>query len=279
MTADKIKDKLGKLKAMAEGAEAIGNEAEAQAFAEMFQRLLLKHKLDMSDLDFSNMEKEEPVDRHFIDYKNYPEFEKKKTRVQWQEWLSQIVAKAHFCDILVWNRTNRICIVGRKSDAVVAEYMIITMVRAADKIATKAYADFSVACVNECARCGKSKSSHYRQGTTLRCVRDRWEEFVPNWAKCRGYKQSFLEGFIQRIQKRYEEALHIDESTALVRINKAQKAVLQWMEDNMKDKNASVLSRQLKFNRHGRDHGRDAADKINLHGKAVVGGEQQRRLK
>ena len=52
---------------MAEGAKAIGSEAEAQAFAEMLQKLLMDHKLEMTDLEFEEMEKEQPVERHMID--------------------------------------------------------------------------------------------------------------------------------------------------------------------------------------------------------------------
>jgi hypothetical protein len=54
MTQEKILDKLGKIKAHMESAQEIGNEAEAQAFAAMLQSLLLKHKLEMTDIQYTN---------------------------------------------------------------------------------------------------------------------------------------------------------------------------------------------------------------------------------
>ena len=66
MTQEKILEKLGKIKAMADSAKEIGNEAEAQAFAAMLQNLLLKHKLDMTDVQYGVHLQEEPVEQSFV---------------------------------------------------------------------------------------------------------------------------------------------------------------------------------------------------------------------
>ena len=49
---EKLIDKLKKIKAHADSAEKIGNEEEAYAFAAMLQKLLAKHNLDMSQIEW-----------------------------------------------------------------------------------------------------------------------------------------------------------------------------------------------------------------------------------
>lgn len=270
---DKLIDRLGKLKRAAEGEEKLGNEAAAQAFADMFQRLLLEHKLEATDLDFERAEAEVKVGTHRINYSQYPDIKVRKKRVDWIETLGQVIANAHFCKILVQANSSRITLVGRPEDCQVVEYLFITLQRAAEQLANKAYADFSTECVKECSICGKQKSAH-RKGNGGRpqffCPGDRWTEFSPNWAKCRGYRESFLDSFIWRLRDRYNEARRAAESNsqALVRLNKIDSVVLEWIEDNIKGK-ASAFSGTVAWNRHGQQHGRAAADAIELRANAV----------
>lgn len=131
MTIERIIDKVQKLKAHAESAEAIGNEAEAQAFAALYQRLMLQHNLEMSDLEFASLDVEDPIEWHPVDYKKY---NIKQTASQpWMVRLANLVMKAHNCRSVRTNRTNLISIIGRKSDAQVAEWMYVTLIRACQR--------------------------------------------------------------------------------------------------------------------------------------------------
>jgi hypothetical protein len=240
---DKIVDKLRKLQAHAESAEKIGSQAEAEAFAARFQELLLKHKLSLSDIEVETEEANEPVDRFTVDYAKYAsQAEPIPTgrRVIWMQDLASIVAKAHFCRILVHRGSTRITLVGRKSDALVAEFMLVTLVRTAVRLVRKEY---TVA---------KRERPH---------------------DDLRGFNVSFLEAFIARLRERFEEGRRtasVSTSTALVRINRAESAVITYMERFTK--NASPLNHSAMYNQEGRRRGRERADSINLKSNAVSSG-------
>src|SRR6185369_253362 len=158
MTEEKILDKLGKIKAHMESAQEIGNEAEAQAFAAMLQNLLMKHKLEMTDIQYSQHVKEEPVGEYGIGsddgyqsyeyrdkkryYKAYPDVEVVGRRIEWTENLAGVIARAHSCQSMICPGRSAIWFVGQKSNVKIVEYLYITMLRAADKICHKEYMKF-----------------------------------------------------------------------------------------------------------------------------------------
>lgn len=236
MTLDKILEKLKKLKAHAESAEKIGSTQEAEAFAAMFQQLLIKHKVSMTDLEVDAEEAEEPVDRFDLDWQDV---KIRGTRIAWIERLAGIVARAYFCQILVWPNSSRITLVGRQSDAAVAEFMIVTLTRLAEKLAKK---EFGVI---------------YRQ----------------NRFAAHGFKDSFLRSFIIRLDERLREerGAATKESTALVRVNRAEAAVSEFMKQFTKKASIVRGSRQDP-NALGWRRGREVADGINLRSKAVEAG-------
>lgn len=86
----KLLDRVRKLHAKAESAKALGSEAEAASFAAAVSKMLAKYKLDMSELEFSQMEKAEPVGEGYV------AGEGKRTRQLWAEVLAAVVADAHF---------------------------------------------------------------------------------------------------------------------------------------------------------------------------------------
>tara|TARA_R110000824_G_scaffold53732_2_gene148494 strand:- start:7779 stop:8540 length:762 start_codon:yes stop_codon:yes gene_type:complete len=247
---EKLLDKLAKIQAHAESAKKIGSEAEAEAFAAMLQQLMLKHKIAMSEVQFADLDKDEPIHQHYMDYKagGIPP---KKARSMWQERLASIVARAHFCRILVTARTNRIILVGRESDCVVAEYTFMVLARAITKLSNKSYDQFYYQC--------EKKGETYLSA---------------------GYKRSFIDAFVDRLGNRFNEEKEQAEatsSTALVRVETANKAIEDYMDDKY-SRIANKLSRNTRFNRNGATHGRAAADNVNLHGKAV-GGRQDGFIK
>lgn len=158
---EKLLDKLGKLKRHAESAKQIGNEAEAQAFADMFQRLVLANKIDVSEVSFEEQEREEPVGSHYIDYHKHG-VKLKSRRTEWIQSLAGVVAEAHFCRILVHPGSSRITLVGRKSDCEVAEYVLVTLQRAAEKMAKRAYYKHWFELFEICSRVWWTEGRAYR---------------------------------------------------------------------------------------------------------------------
>jgi hypothetical protein len=268
-TKDKLLEKLAKLKAHAESAQALGSEAEAQAFADMLQQMLLRHKLEMSDVELVDLEKEDPIDRHPVNF-SAQGLPRKKVRQAWSQHLAETIAWAHFCRILVYNRSNRVTFVGRKQDCEVAEYMFVTLYKATERIADAAYAKFSTECVRQCAYCQEDKAS---------CT-GRYHEFEPNWARARGFRPAFVEAFVWRLARRFydlRKQAEASSSTALVRLNTADQAVVKWMEDN-KIKKSEDLGGNQRENWDGYRQGQAAADEVSLRANAMQGAGTKKYL-
>jgi hypothetical protein len=238
---EKLLDKLAKIQAHADSAREIGSEAEAEAFAQMLQQLMLKHKIAMSDIQFADLDKDEPIGHHRMDYQKGG-IPLKRARSQWLEQLASIIARAHFCRILVRSGSNRISLVGRESDRAVAEYTFMVLARSIMKLSNKAYDQYYY-------QCEKTGDTH----------------------QAKGYKHSFINAFVSRLRERFEDDRKTAEessSTALVRVQTADKAVEDYMDDRFTT-TASSLSRNRSFNQDGVREGRAAANRVNLHGKAV----------
>lgn len=248
---EKILDKLQKIKIHAESAQKIGSVEEAETFSRMLQQLLLKHKLEMTDLEFTKEEKAEPVDRYLV---NWRDVRVRQARIDWIERLAGIVARAHFCRILIHPKSSRITLVGRKTDAEVAEFMIVTLVRAAEGLA-------------------ESERGVYKREFIQRYPT--YQEGNGEWVRIgrEGFRRSFLQSFTLRLHKRFQEERASQEgstSTALARFNRAEAAV----EDFMKQftGKAGILKRTTSWNAAGWERGKQAADAVSLKANAVKGG-------
>jgi hypothetical protein len=245
---EKILDKLGKIKRMADGAKAIGSEAEAQAFADLLSKLLLDHKLEMTDLEFEKFEEEQPVGVHRIDYSLYPFIKVRSHRVVWIEQLARIVAESHFCRILIYPNSNRVALVGRHEDATIAEYMFVTLFRSIDTI----------------EQIERRKWKHERPGLNRNTD---------------GFRESFIQAFLMRLRDRFLDLRRAreTESMALMRINKSDKAVQEFIEENY-EKKARGISKSTRFHPEAVQRGRAAADKVNLKPYAMETGVGKKEL-
>src|SRR5580765_1386059 len=226
MPDEKILEKLGKIKAHMESAQEIGSEAEAQAFATMLQNMLLKHKLEMTDIQYSSHLKEEPVEETWVGkngyeykgrqrfYKDYPDVEVTHRRSEWTENLMSVICDAHSCSFMVLRSSSQLCIVGRKSDAAVVEFLFITMLRVAEKMCHQEYMKFR----RQCRKQG---------GDDKYLVADLLSQ-------THGFKSSWLSGFTTRLHQRFEEEKRKMEQnnsgTALARINKETLAVREYLK-------------------------------------------------
>lgn len=257
----KILDKLQKMRAMAESAAKIGNENEAQAFAEMMQRMMLEHEISMTDIEARERDASEPVDVHQIDYTKH-NTAPVKARVLWREQLAEIIAMAHFCRILIYQKSSRITLVGRKSDCEVAEFMIITLMRLLEKMS-----------VNEWRKEWRRLGGHESPAAN----RDARVELS-------GFDTTYRTAFIQRLRQRYDESKRATVSTAAT----SSSTALVRIERKMDDVNAFVsarftgtakeLKRSSKTNTLGWQRGREAADKINLGATAMREAKTSRQI-
>jgi hypothetical protein len=241
-----IIDKVAKLHAHMVSAKELGNDAEALAFSEMMQRLLAQHNLDMSDVEFAQMKREEPVQGELVDLHKHG-LKVKRSRVLWQENLASIVAGAHMCRILIHPGSNYFTLVGRKHDREVAEYMIVTLIRNLERIADKEYTRYFYKCRDE-----------------------------GNVTKARGYHAAFLQGFTIRLAQRYQEAKRALEAEPMALVRFSMRDVDDLIA-KLKTGTATALA-QPKFHRDGYNDGKDAANKINLGPNAVKAGTNKGQL-
>jgi hypothetical protein len=129
-------DKLNKLIAHEKSARKIGNVAEAEAFAAKIQELLFKHKLDMTDLEYSEDEANEPVDAEFVSEYDLTGTRRNTDKSQgWVGVLINAVAKANFCRAIGSRKGNGTTLVGQPTDRATAKalfkYLYDTCIEAA----------------------------------------------------------------------------------------------------------------------------------------------------
>lgn len=268
MTTDKLIDKLRKLKNSAEGEAKIGNEAAAQAFAEMLNRLLLENKLEMTDIEFEQMEKDQPVAPHYVNYKAH-NIKLKKQRSLWMEQLANVIARAHFCRILVHSGSSRITFLGRKDDCEVVEYMFVTLLRATEQLADEAYDGIVNVVLKECGICLGPKKGHNAIN----------HKFEPNYLRARGFRPAFINGFINRLAERFYDLRRSmeKESTALVRLNRSEAGIKEYLEQKdengrKKIRNLPALEGRRTGNIEGHRAGRAKAESIPLGANAIKSG-------
>lgn len=249
-THDRILDKLTKIKAHMESAKAIGSQHEAEAFAAVMQRLMDLHQISMTDLEVEAYEQEEPVQTWRIDYAKHG-VKLGTRRNLWKEDLAGIIAYAHHCRILVHPQSDRISLVGRKSDCEVAEYMIVTLQRLVHKMALAEWWKEWRKMVN-------------KDGYTNTQARQ----------YLLGFRVAYVRSFSTRLSQRYREertSMETSTSTALVRLSRADAAVADYMDVHFKKaKTASALTGYRSSHALGYQRGREAADRINLHGTAMT---------
>ena len=230
------------------------------AATEMLQKMLLAHKLEMSDIEFEVMERDEPVIQRAMVYPPNPDAarnygKRRKTRVAWMEQLAGVIARAHFCSIVVHPSSTRLSLIGRPDDIMVAEYMIIVLQRAADRLGYNAKQTYKA----ELAKAGRDVK------------------------EAAGFRESWVTAFTRRLADRYEaeRRAQTGQSTAMVRINRADLAVKDFIKAAYADKNLKAttgLARRSAHHREGTARGTAAANAVELRANALKSGNTARRL-
>lgn len=231
MTQEKILDKAKKLHKMAESAAKIGSEEEAQAFAAALQNLLAKHSLEMSDIEWA----EETAKVATKNWYSKPI----KQVATWAMMLGQAVAEANNCRILIYGG-RAIQFIGTEAGVAVCVETMDYLFPAAEKIAQREY--------------DKRYNALYDNNLDT--------------SPMRGYKKSFLAGFIVRLRQRFQEeaakfaAAHT--GTGLMRLGQG----LRLADDYLKTIKTVKSTRQSMrtSNMQGYLDGKRRADEMNIGG-------------
>lgn len=221
-------DKLRKLLAQQRGEEALGNVGAAALFAEKIAELLIKHKLEFSEVDRAEEEETDPLCYQRI----YPEQwgdERLPKRVAWTEGLADIIAKHFFCRGLALLESNCIMLVGRSSDI---------------DIATEVFCKIMRTGLNLCEAAIAEEILNFKDALDAKL----WEFRGGN----EDYRYSFFAGFNNTILQRLDtNRRHIEQatsdSTALVR---CEKEVDDYVKEFIKPENVPP---EEKFRRMQRD--------------------------
>lgn len=129
---------LRKLKAHQESAQEIGSVAEAEVFAMKISEILVKHKLEMSEVDQVIVNEVDPIDEQYTNAQSLG-IKSRRKRIAWQEELAGIISVAHFCRVLVAPRTNSLWWVGRASDRQVCIFLFTVIARQVESYVDKEY--------------------------------------------------------------------------------------------------------------------------------------------
>lgn len=231
--------KLKKLRAKAESAEAIGSEAEAQTFAEAIQRMLSEYKVEEAEIAENDDLETDPIVRVNPPTAKY-NIPYKHREVVWMHDLANIVAFAHYCRNLLVPGTNLVVFAGRQNDAEVAAEVWCKLVVAAESMADREYVDYFY----ECKRRGDVR-------------------------KARGFRGSFLLGFVSRIRTRYIDHMNAireyysHDQKALTTLKAARSKVDDWVDKNVNKERGKQVDRTVQ-NRAGYLKGQDKAAELKL---------------
>ena len=243
--SEKTIQRLKKLYNHMESARQIGNEDEALAFAGKIEKLLVEHKLTMSDIEFAELDDSDPITRQYVDSSAIG-LKDRQSKIKWQSNLAQACAKAHFCTILVHTGSNMVSFIGRDSDRKIAVYVYGRLARACEMIAKKEY------------------RKHRKAGYITK-----------------GFLTSFRNGFVSAISNRYCEiererrrqmqALGT-KGTALIRLETEHAKAEKWMYANIRGiRNIAHRGRRT-TNMAGYNSGVSHGKQADLRANVVEGG-------
>ena len=199
-----VLERCRKLLAHAESAKAMGSTEEAETFAAKGSELLLRHKLEMSDVEMeAELSADVLVDDYFDVAKASELREGGGRRVKWLETILSSLCKTHFCEFLVIPGSKMYRIIGHESDRAIVVYMFTMLARSADQLGHLYY--FA------------ARKAAIKNGTALPA----------------NPKKAFLLGFAAAIYRRLKDQRTSIEKKggqfALVRFAMAQQAVTTYM--------------------------------------------------
>jgi hypothetical protein len=246
--------KIQKLQAHSENAAEIGNVREAENYATAMRRLMDQYRISMSEVQFVDYRQKEQIQEHRIKWKDF-DLEETKRRCLWIENLSRMVCRAYGCRVVVIHKSNAILLIGRENTCKIAEYTIVTLRRAAERLAAYALKETGVPFLDAMEFLGKMKESDRNKNT-------------------RRWKQSWLDGFTSKIEKRLESEV-VSNSTAIVRVKTELNDANDYINNNSRFSNSKALTKIEKI-KSAFQKGEKAAENLDLKGRAVNGKENKK---
>lgn len=251
MSKEKTLSKLQKIMDKAKSAEEIGSMAEAQAFMAKANELMLRHNLNIAEVE--TFDEENGYDT--IAQERIDTFElgipSKNQRVAWQERVGGIIASFHNCKMLVSSGTNTLWFVGRKKDREVCSYVYAYAVRSAIKYSDSEYR--------------RLYSKFYAIGQ-----KDEMKGWIP----------AFFRGFTNELNSKFQE-MHKslkteigDEKYALITTDPSN-AVAEWMRKNLRTGTANGLGGMSGSNAHGQKAGSSFAKSMSINKGVSQGAQKQ----
>jgi hypothetical protein len=233
-----VLERVRKMHAKAESARAIGSIAEAETFASAVQRMLEKHKLEMSDIELAAQDADDPLDEAFVDFDGWGLMPKARRDV-WAMTLGAAVARAHYCRAVDFSAVagkQKLQFIGRHSDRLIAEHVFLTLYRSAQQMSKDA-------------------------------ARSHKEQFGKD--ADRQYRKSWLTGFVIEIAKRYKELASARANhMALVRADSEAEAYMKKLHPRLHN----ARPRFARSSRSGIDDGKIAGRNANINpAKGVTG--------
>ena len=232
--SEAILNRINKLNKMAESAKDIGNEAEAAAFAQKVQSLLMEHKLDMTEvdgLDDDNLNFQ--IDEELFTW----DIGTSNKRSHWLQRLAVYVTNYNGCRLCVMSGTNSVYIIGTQESRAVVCYLLNVLSRFGKESLEKEYR--------------KAYYQAKKQGKTY---------LMKNW------RRSFANGYVNTIGLRLKEehdrfmSEHVSER-GLVVLDQEKLA----LEDYMSQYGHTKLKfTQNQHNEHGLLKGSLAGESVNL---------------
>ena len=233
---EKVLDIIKKLTLKANDASV--TPEESAAFAAKANELLLKHKLELSDLDLAGQDKDDPVGKEYFDPSSTMRWVGKGRRVAWLESLVSGIARAHFCRILVISGSKTVAVVGRPSDVAIVKYLTHVLAREAERLAVL----------------------YERQ---VRVAAERAGLPTPSAPK-RGFLLGFVNAVLERLRAMRRTVEQQGGKHALVRFQEAELAVTKWMDAQKFGKAGGFGSSASTGNKHAFEAGRKAGQNVNL---------------
>jgi hypothetical protein len=134
-----VLDLIEKLRAKEFSLRTIGGEAmlnEAAACAAKIAEVMLKHKIDMTEVERQEVRESSPIEREVYEYDGTEEY-RARSRQAWEIALCNAVARAHDCRALVGH--GYLVFVGRAQDRAVAVQVFRILRREITEACTMGY--------------------------------------------------------------------------------------------------------------------------------------------
>jgi len=209
---------LAKLIAHEKSARSIGSVEEAEAFAAKIQELMFKHKLEMTDVEYAEQEKSEPVLAEFMTEEELTGASRRSVQSQtWVGILMEAVTRANFCRAIgTRGKGNSYTVFGRESDRIAAKstfsYLYGACLEAAPE-ATRAY-EYS-----EQFRADHARDGYYSSRATLK------RRFT------QGFKAGFASGIAARLRSQVVSLKASAGEQGLIRIDQLAQQVDAKVKD------------------------------------------------